>query len=550
MIAMKTLKKSIIILSVLLGCNSCDVLDFSPTDRYNEMTVWASKANIESYVNSFYSTAEAYGEFGEHSFGTKSFSTDGLTWMLKYSSDVAGYGTPNLLLFIENQVSSSSNVLSYWSDCYIRIRKINEFLDGVDKNCKILTDEEKNAYKAEAHFFRGWLYFLLTRAHESVILYDGLADWKSSGKERSASAECWDFVKKDLEFAYTYLPNEKNTNGRVDKATAAALLSRAMLFAEDWDAVIDAAEKVIKIGYDLDPSYANVFQASASKRSVESIFQVDYLNESYCHSFDSKYAPSGDDENAIRYCATPTQEMVEHYETADGKYIDWEHLPAGTDLTALYKSLEPRFQASILYNGATWKGRTIETFVGGKDGYAKYGETGVPKTTVTGYYLRKMLDEHNTQITTAKSTQSYVAIRYAEVLLNYAEALIKSSTKANITLAMSQINAVRNRVALPAVSATTVDKAMECLVHEREIELAFEGFHYWDLKRWKKARLLLNDVNFHAIKITKSTSGISYEFESCDAGQKRIFPEKYYSLPIPDTELTNNSLCSQLDSWK
>lgn len=547
---MKKIKKSIIVLSLLLGIYSCDVLDFSPTDRYNEMTVWENKANIESYIASFYSTAEVYGEFGARSFGTAAYSTDGLTWMLKYSSDVAGYGTPNLVLFVENQITSGSNVLSYWAECYTRIRKINEFLDGIDKHCKILNEDEKNAYKAEVRFFRGWLYFLLTRAHESVILYDGLADWQNPGKDRSPAAECWNFVKEDLDFAYTYLPNKKNTNGRVDKATAAALKSRAMLFAENWDEVIDAAEKVIEIGYKLDPSYANIFKSSAENRSTESIFQVDYLNESYCHTFDSKYAPSGDDENAIRNCAGPTQEMVERYEKSDGTYINWKNLPANTDLTPIYQSLEPRFQASVLYNGATWKNRTIETFVGGKDGYAKYGDIGMPKTTVTGYYIRKMLDETNMNMTTARSTQSFVSIRYAEVLLNYAEALIKSTTKANVSLAMAQINAIRERVNLPAVSASAANQAMEHLIHEREIELAFEGFHYWDLKRWRMAYSLLNDVNFNAIKITKSTSGYNFEYENCDANQKRIFPEKYYSLPIPDTELTNNPLCTQLDAWK
>lgn len=547
---MKIIKKSILALGIILGLNSCDVLDFSPTDKYSELIVWENKSNIELYLNSFYSTAEVYGEFGSRSFGTQSFSTDGLTWMLKYSSDVAGIGTPNLFVFIENQISSSSNGLSYWSDCYTRIRKINEFLDGIDTYCTILTEDEKNAYKAEARFFRGWLYFLLTRAHESVILYDELGDWKNPSKARSTAEECWEFVKKDLDFAYTYLPEKKSTKGRVDKATAAALKSRAMLFAENWDEVIDAFKKVNEIGFELDPSYANIFKGKATvTKSVESIFQVDYLNESYSHTYDSRNAPSGDDDNAVKHCAAPTQEMVSHYEKADGTYIDWDNLPANTDLTAIYKSLEPRFQASVLYNGASWKKRKIETFVGGKDGYAEYGDIGVPKTSVTGYYVRKMLDETNTDINLF-STQSYVAIRYAEVLLNYAEALIKSTTQANISLAMAQINNIRDRVGLPAVSASNATEAMKHLMHEREIELAFEGFHYWDLKRWKTARNLLNDVNFHGIKITKSTSGTTFEIVSCDAGQKRIFPEKYYSLPIPDAELTNNPLCTQLDAWK
>lgn len=546
---MKTMNKIVLGLALAMGISSCNVMDFDPNDRYSEAVAWSNKQNIESYLTGFYSTAEVYGTFGSRAFGTAAFNTDGLTWMLKYSSDVAGYGTPNLVLFVENQITSASNVLSYWSDCYSRIRKINEFLDGIDNKCTILNETEKEAYKAEARFFRGYLYFLLTRAHKQVILYDALGDWKNSAKATSTEAECWKFVKEDLTYAYDHLTEGKRTDGRVDKATAAAMLSRAMLYAQDWEAVKDACEKVIELKFSLDPNYAAVFTHHAGSRSVETIFQVDYMNENYCHTYDSRNCPSGDDANAIAWCPGPTQEMVEHYEKADGSYVDWKSVKATDDLTAIYQSLEPRFQASVLYNGATWKGRKIETFVGGKDGYATYGNIGVPKTTVTGYYVKKMLEEKNKAITTSNSTQSFVMIRYAEVLLNYAEALVMSSTP-NVRLAMDQVNNIRNRVGLPPVEAANATEAMECIKHEREIELAFEGFHYWDLKRWKDARSKLNGVQFHGIKISKTGTGTTFELESCDANQNRIFPEKYYSLPIPDTELTNNPLCVQLNEWK
>lgn len=546
---MKILYKSLLALALLVGVASCDTLDFDPSDRYNENTGFASKANVEKYVAGFYPTLETYGEFGDHSFGTAAFSTDALTWMLKYSSNTAGYGTPNLLLFIQNQITSSSNVLSYWNDCYTRIRKINEFLQGVD-GCTVITDAEKANYKAEVRFIRGYLYFLLTRAHRSVIIYDGLGDWQKPEKARSSAADCWEFVYQDLKYAYDNLSETRRTDGHVDKATAAALMSRAMLYAERWDDVIEYANYVVSMGFSLDPSYANIFNSTYKNRSVETIFQVDYVNENYCHTYDSKNAPSGDDPNATKWCPTPTQEMVSHYETTDGKYIDWSSLSSSADLTAIYKSLEPRFQASVLYNGATWKKRTIETFVGGADGYKAYNDDGAPKTTVTGYYLKKYLDESNTEIVTKKSTQSFVSFRYAEVLLNLAEALVKSSTQKNVATAMGYVNAVRDRVHLPGVSAGNEDAAMKAIKHEREIELAFEGFHYWDLKRWKDARSLLDNTNFHAIKITKSANGYSFEFPSCDGGQTRIFPEKYYSLPIPDAEITTNRLCEQLEEWK
>lgn len=546
---MKAIKQISIIAAGLLSVCACNIMDFDPTDRYSEAIAWTTKGNIESYLVGLYSTAETYGQFGENSFGTANFNTDGLTWMLKYSSDVAGYGTPNLLLFVENQISPESNVLTYWKDCYTRIRKVNEFLDGIANDCAILTDEEKQAYIAEARFFRGYLYFLLTRAHKQVIIYDTLGDWKNSAKATNTEAECWNMVKEDLTFAYENLSEAKRTDGRVDKATAAALLSRAMLFAKDYETAKDACEKVIAIGYELDSDYSAIFNLHGGKRSPESIFQVDYFGENFCHLNDSRMCPPGDDANAMSVCPGPTHEMVSHYEKKDGTYVDWSQISATADLPAIYNSLEPRFAASILYNGAEWKGRKIETYVGGIDGYAKYGETGVPKASVTGYYVRKMLDESNKNITTLKSTQSYVMIRYAEVLLNYAEALVNCQTP-DINLAMEQVNKIRARVGLPNVTASSVEGAMANIKHEREIELAFEGFHYWDLKRWGDAESLLDDVQFHGIKISKTSTGTSFEIESCDGGQNRLFPSKYYTLPIPSSEITNNPLCKQLDEWK
>lgn len=545
---MKTIKKLAFGLALAAVASSCNIMDYAPSDRYGDAVAFSTKANIDAYALSLYSTAEVYGQFGSRAFGTSHFNLDGLTPMLKYSSDVAGYGTPNVILFIEGQITPVSNAVSYWADCYTRIRKVNEFLDGI-QDCTILTDAEKNAYIAEARFFRGYLYFLLTRAHKNVILYDGLGDWKNSAKKNSPEAECWEFVKADLTFAMENLSQAKRTDGRVDQATAAALLSRAMLFAKDWETAKTACEKVIEIGYTLDPDYAEIFKHHAGTRSSETIFQVDYLNENYCHSFDSKNCPSGDDANAEALCPAPTQEFVECYEKATGGKVDWTAVTTYEELAATYASLEPRFQASVLYDGADWKGRKIETYAGGKDGYVKYGSTnGVPKTTVTGYYMRKMLDENNKAITTDKSTQSYVMIRYAEVLLNYAEALANLGA-ANFGKAMQQVNAVRGRVGLPEVSADNFNDVMAAIMQERKIELAFEGFYYWDCKRWGIAENTLGNVECHGIKITKSGDTKTFEYESCDGGQQRLFPKKYYSLPIPSSEISNNPECEQLPEW-
>lgn len=545
---MKTCKTILLTIGICCAVSGCDTLDYGPTDRYSDYTVWSTKNNVDSYMAGLYTSLRTFEIFGSRPFGTTDFNTDGLTWMMKYSSNTSGYGTPNLIIFNPTQITSAGSSLSYWKECYTRIRKVNEFLDGLP-TCKVLSGSEKLHYEAEARYIRAYLYFILVRGHHSVIIYDRLGDWKHPDKARSSEAECWQFIYDELEFAYHNLADAKRTDGRVDKGCAAALMSRAMLYAERWDDVITAAQRVDEIGYTLDPSYAAVFNSTYSRRSPESIFQIDYKNENYCHLYDSRNAPSGDDATADKWCPGPTQEMVSHYETTTGSYIDWSTLSSRADLTTVYNMLEPRFHASVLYNGAKWKGRTIETFVGGRDGYIAYDSDGAPKTTVTGYYVKKYLDESNTEITTAKSTQSLVALRYAEVLLNHAEALIMSETQQNIADAMELINQVRSRVKLPDAQASDADEALAALKHEREIELAFEGFHYWDLKRWHDAHKLLDGVQFHAVKIEYVSSRPKFTQPSCDGANIRVFPEKYYSLPIPDAELTTNSLLTQLDEW-
>ena len=121
---------------------------------------------------------------------------------------------------------------------------------------------------------------------------------------------------------------------------------------------------------------------------------------------------------------------MESYEYADGSGLpDWSpwHTAEGTDQNPPYELLEPRFQASVLYNGAKWKGRTIEPFVGGDDGWCQWNVVKEPKgKTTTGYYLRKGVDETHDVIARHESTQPLVIIRYAEVLLNRGRGLLPS----------------------------------------------------------------------------------------------------------------------------
>jgi hypothetical protein len=200
----------------------------------------------------------------------------------------------------------------------------------------------------------------------------------------------------------------------------------------------------------------------------------------------------------------------------------------------------------VLYNGSTWKGRTIATYAGGADGWISYPPAAGSNrgASVTGYYLKKNLDESHTDLVNIASSQTLVDIRLAEVYLNYAEAAYHLDKAGDANTGM---NAVRNRAGLPSL-ALSGDALLSQIKKERTIELAGEGQHYWDLRRWKDAVSTLTGLYVHGLKITDAGGFFSYDYISCDDAP-RVFPAKLYALPILSTELVNNPGCLQIEGW-
>ena len=358
----------------------------------------------------------------------------------------------------------------------------------------------------------------MIRIFGGVILRDETNGVDSEGekaKARATEAESWDFVLKDLEFAAKHLPKEWDSkwDGRLTKGAAYAYMCRTALFAKRWDIAITAADEIKKLNkYDLMDEYKDV--------------------------------------QGIRR-AVPTSELVDSYDMADGTPFSW----SGSMAKDPYVGREPRFYASIIYNGATWKEKTIYTYVDAENGFAAYRDNMNPgeKQTVTGYFIRKYLQENNTEFDDKGSDQFWIEMRYAEVLLNLAEALAEQDYAKNQDDALEALNEVRRRVDLPertTQEAPDKDSFMKLLRKERICELAFEGFRYWDLRRWRLAGEVIDGKQAHGTKITKKDdNSYTYEQVSCDDNINRFFPERYYLLPIPVDELQNNPLCENNAPW-
>lgn len=527
----------------LTSCH--DLLEKDPTDSYSETVAWSSESSLDMYVTYLYKPLNGLSNFSSLSL------TDGYTDLVKYGNGVPQtWSAHNKILLQQNTITSDNNPMSSWG-LYTDIFRENVFLRDAGIYGNKFSEDFLNIRIAEIRFIRAVNYARMIRIFGGVILRDETNGVDSEGqkdKARATEAELWDFVLKDLEFAARHLPKEWDSkwDGRLTKGAAYAYMCRTALFAKRWDVAITAADEIKKLNkYDLMDNYEDVFKVAGNK---EIIFSIAYKIPDMPHYFDRYFAPDG--KQGIRR-AVPTSELVDSYDMADGTPFSW----SGSMANDPYVGREPRFYASIIYNGATWKEKKIYTYVDAENGFAAYRDNMNPgeKQTVTGYFIRKYLQENNADFDDKGSDQFWIEMRYAEVLLNLAEALAEQDYSKNQDDALEALNEVRERVNLPkrtTEEAPDKDSFMKLLRKERICELAFEGFRYWDLRRWRLAGEVIDGKQAHGTKITKKDDNTyTYEQVSCDDNINRFFPERYYLLPIPVDELQNNPLCENNAPW-
>ena len=527
----------------LTSCH--DLLEKDPTDSYSETVAWSSESSLDMYVTYLYKPLNGLSNFSSLSL------TDGYTDLVKYGNGVPQtWSAHNKILLQQNTITSDNNPMSSWG-LYTDIFRENVFLRDAGIYGNKFSEDFLNIRIAEIRFIRAVNYARMIRIFGGVILRDETNGVDSEGqkdKARTTEAESWDFVLKDLEFAARHLPKEWDSkwDGRLTKGAAYAYMCRTALFAKRWDVAITAADEIKKLNkYDLMDNYEDVFKVAGNK---EIIFSIAYKIPDMPHYFDRYFAPDG--KQGIRR-AVPTSELVDSYDMADGTPFSW----SGSMANDPYVGREPRFYASIIYNGATWKEKKIYTYVDAENGFAAYRDNMNPgeKQTVTGYFIRKYLQENNADFDDKGSDQFWIEMRYAEVLLNLAEALAEQDYSKNQDDALEALNEVRERVNLPkrtTEEAPDKDSFMKLLRKERICELAFEGFRYWDLRRWRLAGEVIDGKQAHGTKITKKDDNTyTYEQVSCDDNINRFFPERYYLLPIPVDELQNNPLCENNAPW-
>lgn len=564
---MKLQLKILYLILIVFGLSSClDVVDIKPRDTYMNTVAFKDENSVRLYLNSFYPVLQMYSQFGSKALGNNSSMSDGLTDILKYGGIVAGVGDANIIMTVDGYVSTLSNPFDTWSYGYNVIFNVNRFLSALNENkAKFGTQAEK--YEAEARFFRAYISFLIMRSHASeadnlgLILRPDLSSMETSlkSKARATIKDSWDFIENDLKYCTEgdRLPKTALA-GKVTYYAAQALTARAMLYAKRYDKAI-AAARIIEGKFTYVDDYASIFK---NVNNSEVILGVFWKYPDMTHNFDLKYAPAGDIlGQGLLAMAAPTQEFVDMYDMADGTPFNLTN-PAhaairfATDENASLR--DPRLKATVLFNNSTWKNRKIKAYFDDASGNFEldmknfpYSKVNSPGNTVTGYYMRKFIDENNNDFVSKGSEQDWPEFRYAETLLILAECL--AQTPAGMAESRNIVHELRKKRfkndAIPAPTYNTTADAVDYILKERAVELAFEGHRFWDLRRTGKANQVLNGKRYNGVKWTKKADGTFVaELVSCDTGVRRYY-SKWDAFPIPDTEIRNNTEAKQNKDW-
>jgi SusD family. len=531
---------------VLAGLSSCVDLDRAPYDAYSTSTFFKTEKDALTNLAAVYSQTNIGGFFSD---------TDPV--MLDCITD-NGYcpHTNQLPYFIPlgSTTPSSGGYVNFYNGLfnYTGIRHANFFLENIDK--VVMDETAKATMRAEVRFLRAFNYGRMMMYFGGVPLVTKVINLGEENIPRSTEKQIADFVNSELAMAIADLPKD-NVKGRVDKGTALAFKARFELFIGDFANAEKDAKAVMDLQkYGLFNSYAGVFlekNQGNPDRDKEVIYEIPYTytNTDYQAWIDCYYtAPEGGWSSA-----DPTQSLVDAYETTNGLTIDKD---PSYDQNHPWANRDPRLLATVLVPGTEWNDRIFNslepkngTTITEDDFYA----SSQSNRSKTGYNFRKYCAPASEMLhDPAGDGQglNQVVIRYSEVLLTYAEALIEQNK--SLDLAAKAINDVRARVNMPAVTETDQAGLRERVRRERRVELAFEGLRWCDIKRWKIGAKVLQGPVFgvRTGKVNMTNGEVTFTGGNITVGADRVFNEnRDYYFPIPQKVIDLTPAVTQNPNW-
>lgn len=534
---------SIIAAALLMGSfSSCsDFLDRYPLEELSDESFWKTEKDAEMAVSNLYNVLPTWDT-------DEAINSDDAVHGIKWAAG--------------NQSKGVYDPSDYgWSGEYGYIRQANLILEKIQE-----MDLSEDAYKkleGQARFFRAYTYFTLIRSFGAVPYIDKpleLTDVENI--TRTPKDEVYAKVMEDFDIAIANLPVQwDETNScRITKGAAMAMKARAALYYNNWETAMTEAKNVMDLGqyelYDKDNTgrYKELFWEVADGCD-EFILSVQFNAPTRTH-----YLIGWECFPTLGWGGlNPTQSLVDAFEDINGAPITSE--ASVYDPTNPFANRDPRLEVNVLHDGETMYGVTIKVAPLSSSGNTGIGQHG--DATATGYYQQKWLDPSiDPQSTGWDMGKDWVVIRYAEVLLTYAEA--KNELSPLDPSAFDAVNQVRRRVGMPDLQNTDPTKPTYCgtqddlrkrIWNEWRVEFALEGGkRQWDIRRWGIAKDVLN-APFEGLRYTlvddpnapKGDNGkkcILYVGEPLKLAGSH-YEDHNYLLPIPQTEIDLNPKLEQ-----
>lgn len=461
-------------LVVLNGCQK-DLLNIAPNDRLATELFWKTENDAVLAINAAYPTVL--------DDGVTLFQRDAFTDI----GHVSDYFNANALIEKNTYDASNSTIATQWSNLWIGVSKTNFVLDNIGA-IPVTNKAKVDRVRAEAKVLRAFQYIKLAAYFGDVPLITKVISIQE-GKEitRTPVAQIWEFIDKELAEAAAILPLKYTGAdlGRITKGAALALKARANLYAGKNQAAADAAKSVIDLGiYSLHPKFSELFSYSA-ERNTEVILDREYIKDNLSSTLFNAMAPYG--QTAVGAVYVPTKALATMYTMDNGKAIT--DPTSGFDPKAPYKGRDSRLASTFYLPGDLLpNGKPFNSLPNSGTADAAGGTY---LASATGFTSRKYINNSDASSPTNCGI-NIIQTRYAEILLTYAEAKIELNQIDQSVL--NAINAVRQRndVKLPELSASLSQAELREIVRrERTIELAFEGFRLFDVRRWKIAEKVL-----------------------------------------------------------
>jgi starch-binding outer membrane protein, SusD/RagB family len=517
------MKKIMIFLIIILVVTSCskDFLNETNPNSLASDNFWKTSGDVDKAFTGVFAQLQSNDFYNGNSSGQNAG-----VYRLDFISDngYCGYNFINGAAVARGDYSPTDGLVGgFWTACYRMIQRSNDFLANVDR-VKTVTEANRTTMKSEVRFLRALAYHHLAMCYRDAPLITTPQTLAEAKVPKNTYKELSDFVISELNAVTkgTELPVTV-VKGRISRGAALALLARFYLYNKNFTEAAATAQRVIDLNqYNLSTPYTTLFTI-AGETSKDVIFAVEYAGPGLAAGIGASFNGYFPAAPQVHTVALPN--LADAYYCTDGLPITRSPLYNATNKTL---NRDPRFNATLVTTQSLFRNAAILA----------------TNLAPTRFRLRKWADESALNSTNAfDNAQDFYVLRYAEVLLTRAEALLESGTYTEQQV-RDLVNQVRTRATMPKVETVegtglTKQQLIDIVRQERRVETTFEGLRYYDLKRWGILKQRAVDVYTTVDKV------------QVPAIETRIFSDTKHNVwPIPQREIDANSALVQHPEWQ